>query len=239
MALPWALAVLSLLPLLSAQSPKCFNFTVPLTNATLDQITGKWFYIASAYRRPEFKKSASMLQSVFFYLAPNYTEDTVLVREYWTMTVIVHLSYTVLLVFPPFLPGLSENQCIYNTSNLKIQWENGTFSKYEAGEEVTGYLLFTKDPGIFMIVNYPEDKQNMGLSLNAPLESSSAPLLPQTVDKPVATQEQMREFYETITCMGMDKSEIMYTDEKKDQCGPLEKEQEERKKENEGSPENT
>ncbi|XP_006917195.1 alpha-1-acid glycoprotein 2 [Pteropus alecto] len=203
MALPWALAVLSLLPLLSAQSPKCFNFTVPLTNATLDQITGKWFYIASAYRRPEFKKSASMLQSVFFYLAPNYTEDTVLVREYWTI----------------------ENQCIYNTSNLKIQWENGTFSKYEAGEEVTGYLLFTKDPGIFMIVNYPEDKQNMGLSLN--------------VDKPVATQEQMREFYETITCMGMDKSEIMYTDEKKDQCGPLEKEQEERKKENEGSPENT
>ncbi|XP_039722744.1 alpha-1-acid glycoprotein 2-like [Pteropus medius] len=203
MALPWALAVLSLLPLLSAQSPKCFNFTGPLTNATLDQITGKWFYIASAYRRPEFKKTASTLQSVFFYLAPNYTEDTVLVREYWTI----------------------ENRCIYNTSNLKIQRENGTLSKYEAGEEVTGYLLFTKDPRIFMIVNYPEDKQNMGLSINA--------------DKPVATQEQMREFYETITCMGMDKSEIMYADEKKDQCGPLEKEQEERKKENEGSPENT
>lgn len=119
----------------------------------------------------------------------------------------------------------------------------------EVGEEVTGYLLFTKDPRIFMIVNYPEDKQNMGLSINgeyplnshptqasphdhsllrldpqapsppwppiAPLESSSAPLLPQTADKPVATQEQMREFYETITCMGMDKSEIMYADEKK------------------------
>lgn len=38
MGLPWALAVLSLLPLLSAQNPECFNFTVPLTNVTLDQV---------------------------------------------------------------------------------------------------------------------------------------------------------------------------------------------------------
>ncbi|XP_016008171.2 alpha-1-acid glycoprotein 1 [Rousettus aegyptiacus] len=203
MGLPWALAVLSLLPLLSAQNPECFNFTVPLTNVTLDQITGKWFYLASAIRNPEFKKIASTLQSVFFYLAPNYTENTVLAKEYWTI----------------------ENKCMYNVSNLKIQWENGTLSKYRMGEEIPGYLVFTKDPRIFMITFYPEDKQKMSLSLYA--------------DKPVGTEEQMREFYETVACMGMDKSEIIYTDEKKDQCGPLEKQQEEGKKQNEGSPENT
>lgn len=41
MALPWALAVLSLLPLLDAQSPACPNFSVPITNASLDQV-GAW-----------------------------------------------------------------------------------------------------------------------------------------------------------------------------------------------------
>lgn len=40
MALAWALAVLSLLPLLDAQSPECTKFTtVPITNATLDQVS--------------------------------------------------------------------------------------------------------------------------------------------------------------------------------------------------------
>lgn len=39
MALPWTLAVLSLLPLLHAQLLACrINFTAPLTNATLDQV---------------------------------------------------------------------------------------------------------------------------------------------------------------------------------------------------------
>lgn len=39
MALPWPLAVLSLLPLLHAQPLSCrINFTLPLTNATLDQV---------------------------------------------------------------------------------------------------------------------------------------------------------------------------------------------------------
>ncbi|EPQ16866.1 Alpha-1-acid glycoprotein [Myotis brandtii] len=41
MALAWALAVLSLLPLLDAQSPACPNFSVPITNASLDQV-GAW-----------------------------------------------------------------------------------------------------------------------------------------------------------------------------------------------------
>lgn len=40
MALPWALAVLTLLPLLEAQSPACANLTAkPITNATLDWVS--------------------------------------------------------------------------------------------------------------------------------------------------------------------------------------------------------
>lgn len=39
MALSWALAALSLLPLLDAQSPGCANLTArPITNATLEQV---------------------------------------------------------------------------------------------------------------------------------------------------------------------------------------------------------
>lgn len=73
-----------------------------------------------------------------------------------------------------------------------------------------------------MLAFFPEDVQNMGLSFYT--------------DKPEATPEQLRVFQEAIVCMGMSKSEIMYTDEKKDVCGPLEKQhEEERKKEDVGS----
>ncbi|ELK26646.1 Alpha-1-acid glycoprotein [Myotis davidii] len=108
MALPWVLAVLSLLPLLDAQSPACPNFSVPITNASLDQISGKWFYIGSAYRFPEYKKEASKIQAGFFYFTPNHTEDTILLRQYMTIG----------------------DQCIYNSTNLKVQRENATLSKY-------------------------------------------------------------------------------------------------------------
>ncbi|XP_019488969.1 PREDICTED: alpha-1-acid glycoprotein 2 [Hipposideros armiger] len=197
MALPWALGILSLLPLLNAQSAPChINYSVPITNATLDQLSRKWFYIASAYRHPEYNQSARTFQTAFFYFDPDYTEDRLPLREYSTIN----------------------DKCIYNSSYLDIQRENGTMSKHEMGKEHFGHLVFTKDPSIFMLAAFPEDKQNMGLSFYA--------------DKPQATQEQMRQFYENIMCMGMDKSEITYTDEKKDQCGPLEKQHdEERKKE--------
>uniref|UniRef100_A0A667HHH8 Lipocalin/cytosolic fatty-acid binding domain-containing protein n=1 Tax=Lynx canadensis TaxID=61383 RepID=A0A667HHH8_LYNCA len=227
MALSWALAVLSLLPLLEAQSPECANLTAaPITNATLDQLSGKWFYIASAFRYPEFNESSRTIQAAFFYFNINYTEDKILLREYLTIG----------------------NQCVYNSSYLNVQRENGSLSKHGSeggslclarsdfthipavtperahkfGREQVGYLLLTKDPTTFMLAFSPKDEQNMGLSFYT--------------HKPQATQEQMREFHEAIMCMGMQKSEIMYSDEKQDVCGPLEKEhQEEKQKENEGS----
>nr|XP_019575691.1 PREDICTED: alpha-1-acid glycoprotein-like [Rhinolophus sinicus] len=98
MALPLALAVLSLLPLLNAQSSSCVNFTVPITNAFLDQISGKGYFVAWAYRNPLYKLLTSLTQSAFFYLDFNHTDDTVLIRQYSTIN----------------------HQCVYNSSHLNI-----------------------------------------------------------------------------------------------------------------------
>ncbi|KAF3821144.1 alpha-1-acid glycoprotein-like [Mirounga angustirostris] len=200
MALSWALAALSLLPLLDAQSPVCVSLTAtPITNATLEQISGKWFYIASAFREPEFNQSSRTIHSAYFYFALNHTDDTMLLTEYLTIG----------------------NRCIYNSSYLKVQRKNGTVSKDESGKEVFADLLLTKDPKIFMLGFSLKDEQNKGLSFYA--------------DKPEVTEEQMRVFHEAIRCIGMQKSEISYTDAKKDLCGPLEKEHKEgRPEEKEG-----
>ncbi|XP_008588094.1 PREDICTED: alpha-1-acid glycoprotein 1 [Galeopterus variegatus] len=195
MTLPWALAILSLLPLLEAQKLPCANLTAaPITNATLEWISGKWFYIASAFRNPEYKQEAQAIQADFFYFTANLTEDTVLLREYQT----------------------KGDKCIYNSSYLKVQRENGSLSKYEWGRENFGYLVLLQDPRTFILNFYPEDKQNEGLSFYT--------------DKPEATQEQLEVFHEAMACMGMQKSEAIYTDWKKDQCGPLEKQHEEERK---------
>ncbi|KAM9207077.1 alpha-1-acid glycoprotein 2-like isoform 4-T4 [Dugong dugon] len=168
MALPWALAVLSLLPLLDAQDPACAILKpAPITNATLERLSGKWFYIASVFRNPEYNQSARQIQATFFYFTPNITEDVILLREYQTT-----------------------GQCVYNSSYLQVQRENGTLSRYA-------------------------DKQDV-------------------------TEEQLREFHEALKCMGLRETEVLYTDGKKDLCGPLEKQhEEERKKENKGSQVNT
>ncbi|XP_012496578.1 PREDICTED: alpha-1-acid glycoprotein 1 [Propithecus coquereli] len=146
MALPWALAVLSLLPLLDAHSPACANLTArPITNATLDRISGKWFYIASVFRDPEYKKAAQEIETAYFYFAPNKTEGTIALREYLTI----------------------KDKCIYNFSYLDIQWENGTLSRYEFGRENFGHLQFLKDPRTYILAFYPEDEQNRGMSFYA------------------------------------------------------------------------
>ncbi|XP_066223441.1 alpha-1-acid glycoprotein 1 [Saccopteryx leptura] len=200
MALAWALAVFSLLSLSDAQSPTCTNITETITNATLDQLQGKWFYIAAAYRNPEYRKMASDIHAAFFYFDTNYTEDMLPFREYMTVG----------------------EQCNYTSESLTLHRENGTLSRYENGREHFGFLMLPKDPKIYMLAAFPGDKQNMGLSFFA--------------DKPEVTQEQMEQFYEDLRCMGMDKSEVVYTDEKKDRCQLLEKQHnEERKKESDGS----
>ncbi|KAG8518832.1 Alpha-1-acid glycoprotein, partial [Galemys pyrenaicus] len=201
MALPWALAVLSLLPLLSAQSPECANFTArPVTNATLDWLSGKWFYVSSILRKPEFSQSARMILSAFFYFAPNLTEDKIYIREYQTIG----------------------DRCVYNYSHLSVHRKNGTLSKTgegqredrrlsspENGTEFFAYLLLSKNARSFMLYFFPEDKQNFGLSIYGRYPSSSYTTW---AEKPQLSQEQMSEFHEVMACMGMHESEILRTD---------------------------
>ncbi|XP_037350155.1 alpha-1-acid glycoprotein-like [Talpa occidentalis] len=203
MALPWALAVLSLLPLLSAQSPECANFTAkPITNVTLDWLSGKWFYIASILRHPEFNQSLKSIDSYFFYFAPNKTEDKIYFRAYQTVG----------------------DRCIYISTHFLVHRKNGTMVTKENDTEVHAHLLLSKNPRTFMLSFFPEDKQKMGIAIYS--------------DKPQLSEEQLNEFHEVMECLGMHKSEMILTDEKKDQCGPLEKQhEEERKKEQEGAKE--
>ncbi|XP_045436244.1 alpha-1-acid glycoprotein-like [Pipistrellus kuhlii] len=200
MALPWALAVLSLLPMLDAQSPACLNFSVPITNASLDQISGKWFFIADASRLLDYKMEVNESHAFFLYLTPNHTEDRIQLRQYMTF----------------------EDECMYNSTSLRIHRENATLNTHENGAQYFGHLLLLKDPKTFMLATFPEDKQELGLSFFA--------------DKPEVTPEQMEEFYDYLTCMGMDKSDVLYPNQKKNMCQQLEKQhEEERRKEKEKS----
>ncbi|XP_006865789.1 PREDICTED: alpha-1-acid glycoprotein 2 [Chrysochloris asiatica] len=192
MVLPWALAVLSLLPLLDAQDIACANLkAAPITNDTLERISGKWFYIASALRNPQYKESSREIQATFFHVTPNMTEDVILIKEYQTI----------------------RGQCIYNSSYLKVHRENGTLSRYEWGIEHFAHLLLTKDPKTYMFSFFPEDELNRGLVFYA--------------NKPEVSEEQLREFYDALKCMDLQETEILYSDGKKDLCGPLEKQHEE------------
>uniref|UniRef100_A0A8C6EM58 Alpha-1-acid glycoprotein n=1 Tax=Marmota marmota marmota TaxID=9994 RepID=A0A8C6EM58_MARMA len=112
MVLPWALAVLSLLPLLEAQSPACANLTAkPITNATLDWLSGRWFYISSVFLDPAFKQMVQKVQASDFYFTPNLTQDTILFQQYLSI----------------------DDHCEYNSSVLWVHRENATLSRYGEG----------------------------------------------------------------------------------------------------------
>ncbi|XP_037653629.1 alpha-1-acid glycoprotein 1 [Choloepus didactylus] len=195
MALPWALTALSLLPLLTAQDPKCpYQKAVPITNATLERLSDKWFFIAAVLRNPEYLRMTRVVEAAFFYIAPNNTDDTLLFREYQTIG----------------------NQCIYNVSSGDIQRQNGTLSRIVQDTEHFAHLWLTKDPETFILVFFPEDEKNLGISLNA--------------RKQEVTKQQLSEFQEALKCLGLQDDEILYTDGKKDLCGPLEKQHEEERK---------
>ncbi|XP_041488443.1 alpha-1-acid glycoprotein 1 isoform X4 [Microtus oregoni] len=200
MVLHVVLVILSLLPLLEAQNPDPANITgTAITNDTLIWLSGKWFYIGSALRNPTFKQEAQKIQAEYFYFTPNLTDDTLLLQEYQT----------------------TEDRCVFNSSKLEIQRENGMLSKFEGAEEHVAHLkVFMKHRG-FMLAFALEDKKIWGLSLYA--------------NKPDTAPELLEEFLKAVKSLGMDESEIIYTDWKKDMCSQQQQQREpERKKTEEG-----
>ncbi|XP_038190578.1 alpha-1-acid glycoprotein 1 isoform X2 [Arvicola amphibius] len=180
MVLHMVLVILSLLPLLEAQNPEHANITgTAITNDTLIWLSGKWFYIGSALRNLEFKQAVQKIQAEYFYFTPNLTDNTILLQEYQT----------------------SEDRCVFNSTKLGVQRENGTLSKFEGAVEHVAHLkVFMKHRG-FMLAFALEDKKNLGLSFYA--------------NKTDIAPELLEEFLEAVRSLGMDESEIIYTDWKK------------------------
>nr|XP_048315341.1 alpha-1-acid glycoprotein 1 isoform X1 [Myodes glareolus] len=209
MVLHVVLVILSLSPLLEAQNPEHANITgTAITNDTLIWLSGKWFYIGSALRNPEFKQAAQKIQADYFYFTPNLTDDTILVQEYQT----------------------TEDRCVFNSSKLEVQRENGTLSKFgesqhscgsEEAAEYVGHLKVSMKHRGFMLAFALEDKNNWGLSFYA--------------NKTDIAPELLEEFLKAVKSLGMDESEIIYADWKKDMCSQQQKQREpERKKTEEG-----
>ncbi|XP_076989242.1 alpha-1-acid glycoprotein-like [Tamandua tetradactyla] len=146
MALPWALAALSLLPLLSARGPLCDHpRAAPITDAILQQLSGKWFLIGVVLRNPVLKEMNRELKALFFYLIPNLTKDNLQFRDYVTIG----------------------PTCIYSENPGRIQRQKGTLSRSVVSEEHFANLWLTKDPETFILLFSPEDDKNLGLAFYA------------------------------------------------------------------------
>lgn len=189
MALHMLLVVLSLLPLLEAQNPEHANITIgtPITNETLRWLSDKWFFMGAAFRNPNYKQEVQKLQTVFFYLIPNLINDTMEVPEFLTI----------------------DDLCVYNSSHMGFERENGTFSKNEGGVETVAHPIVLKKHGTFMLAFDPKDEKKKGLSFYA--------------KKSDLTPELREIFQKAVKDMGMDESEIIFIDWKKDKCSQHQK----------------
>ncbi|KAM5298501.1 alpha-1-acid glycoprotein 1-like [Ctenodactylus gundi] len=142
MALHWALEALCLLPLLNPQNPVCANLVaMPITSATLDWLSRRWFFMASAFRNPEYKQEAHKIQAEFFTFESNTKEDTVLVQEHLTIG----------------------DQCLQNSTVLTVQRANGTLTKLVGSQAHVAHVLLLRDPRSFVLAFALDDKRNHGL----------------------------------------------------------------------------
>nr|AAB67844.1 alpha-1-acid glycoprotein precursor [Mus caroli] len=203
MALHTVLIMLSLLPMLEAQNPEHANITIgePITNETLGWLSDKWFFMGARFRKLEYRQAIQMMQTEFFYLTTNLINDTIELRESQTIG----------------------DQCVYNSTHLGFQRENGTFSKYEGGVETFAHLIVLRKHGAFMLAFDLNDEKKRGLSLYA--------------KRPDMTLELREVFQKAVKHVGMDESEIIFVDWKKDKCGQQEKKQLELGKETKKDPE--
>lgn len=202
MALHMVLVVLSLLPLLEAQNPEHANITIgtPITNETLTWLSDKWFFVGAAFRNPEYKQATQTTETEFFYLTPNLTNDTIELQESLTI----------------------DDQCVYNSTHLGFQRENGTLSKYVGGVQIFAHLIVLKKHGAFMLAFDLKDEKKRGLSLYT--------------KKPDVPPELREVFQKAVKHVGMDESEIIFVDLKKDKCSQPQKQQLELEKKSKKDP---
>ncbi|XP_072488525.1 alpha-1-acid glycoprotein 1 isoform X2 [Notamacropus eugenii] len=85
MVLYRVLFVLSFAPLLMCQQPECADLNPVFNDTLIDQLSGKWYYIASVFGHIPYQQEAKTIQSSFYYLIPNKTENVFQGKEYNTI----------------------------------------------------------------------------------------------------------------------------------------------------------
>ncbi|EDL31108.1 orosomucoid 3, isoform CRA_a, partial [Mus musculus] len=118
-----------------------------------------------------------------------------------------------------------DDHCVYNSNLLGFQRENGTLFKYgEEGEvETLLHLRVLEKHGAIMLFFDLKDEKKRGLSLSA--------------RRPDIPPELREVFQKAVTHVGMDESEIIFVDWKKDRCSEQEKKHLELEKETKKDPE--
>ncbi|XP_021015781.1 alpha-1-acid glycoprotein 8-like [Mus caroli] len=114
------------------------------------------------------------------------------------------------------------DQCEYYTNHLGFQKENGALSLYEGGKSFAHLIVLKKHGAIILAFNLKDEKKRV-LTLWA--------------KKPDITLELREVFQKAVKHVGMDESEIIFVDRKKDRCGQQEKKQLELGKETKKDPE--
>ncbi|XP_074067272.1 alpha-1-acid glycoprotein 1 [Macrotis lagotis] len=145
MLFKWILFILSFVPLLMCQQPDCANLTPTTLNDThIDQLSGKWYYVASAFGFLPYKEEAQTVQSSFYYLIPNKTNDIVQGKEYNTIG----------------------DKCVYQESEVLLNRTNGTLIKTEQNQKHVAHIALTQDPNAFLFFHFPNDKVLRGVVLS-------------------------------------------------------------------------
>lgn len=115
--------------------------------------------------------------------------------------------YTLATCSSPRIPGPS---CLPSSRKMCRTWAcPSTVGNPQALHPIQAS---SQDQHLLLVQPQPSLASHLGSLAPSP---TPTPLHPSTADKPEATPEQLRVFQEAIVCMGMSKSEIMYTDEKK------------------------
>ncbi|XP_044517310.1 alpha-1-acid glycoprotein 1 [Gracilinanus agilis] len=149
MVLYWAFIILSFAPVLLAQQPVCTSLTPMILNdTTIDQLSGKWYYIGAAIGYLPYKEETQSIKSSFFYMIPNKTEDIFFGNEYNTIG----------------------DKCVYMQMNLTIDRANGTLLRNESNHLFVSYVAWTQDPNTFVLYFFPMDRnlRSVFLSVRTP-----------------------------------------------------------------------
>ncbi|XP_043845847.1 alpha-1-acid glycoprotein 1 isoform X1 [Dromiciops gliroides] len=151
MVLNRAFFILSFVPLLMAQQPDCASLIPTFNDTIIDQLSGKWYYIASAFGFRPYQEEAQRIQSSFYYFIPNKTEDVFQGKEYNTIG----------------------DKCVYEESEILFNRTNGILSKIDPNQRHDVQVMLTQDQNGFFMFVFLNDTVLRGVSLSVSTQKAS------------------------------------------------------------------